>query len=155
MASLLALMVLTWALAPAVLATAPLVFAMRFARTMMHYLLCFLAAHLLEDADSCAFLIRQCVELTQRYFYTIYKTTPPDWHCGNAIDLYVSELVFLLLLCGFSMLKSSIVTRCGCHPSGVVITTDPKPGDAVVLNLSQWGHTGIITYDLRLRTCIR
>jgi hypothetical protein len=26
------------------------------------------------------------------------------------------------------------------------ITTNPQPGDAVILNLSQWGHTGIITY---------
>lgn len=28
----------------------------------------------------------QCVELTQRYFATIYNQVP-DWKCGNAIDL--------------------------------------------------------------------
>ena len=38
---------------------------------------------------------------------------------------------------------------CGCHPSGVSTTSNPGPGDAVILNLSQWGHTGIIMYAYR------
>jgi surface antigen len=61
----------------------------------------------------------QCVELAQRYFGTLYGTTP-IWY-GNAIDL------------------------CHTYPSGVVQTSSPIPGDLVVFNSGTWGHVAVIT----------
>lgn len=61
----------------------------------------------------------QCVELAQRYFGTLYGTTP-IWY-GNAIDL------------------------CHTYPSGVVKTSSPIPGDLVVFNHGTWGHVAVIT----------
>jgi surface antigen len=61
----------------------------------------------------------QCVELAQRYFGTLYGTTP-IWY-GNAIDL------------------------CHTYPSGVVKTSSPIPGDLVVFNTGTYGHVAVIT----------
>jgi surface antigen len=61
----------------------------------------------------------QCVELAQRYFGTLYGTTP-IWY-GNAIDL------------------------CHTYPSGVVKTSSPIAGDLVVFNTGTWGHVAVIT----------
>jgi hypothetical protein len=61
----------------------------------------------------------QCVELTQRYF-AVKHGTKNIWG-GNAIDL------------------------CNTKPAGVVVTNDPQPGDAIVINLGgSFGHTAVI-----------
>lgn len=61
----------------------------------------------------------QCVELAQRYFAEKYGTTP-IWY-GNAIDL------------------------CNTHPSDVSKTSNPVPGDLVVLDTGTYGHVAVIT----------
>ena len=61
----------------------------------------------------------QCVELAQRYFGTLYGTTP-IWY-GNAIDL------------------------CNTYPSGVHHTSSPIAGDLVVFNTGTYGHVAVIT----------
>ena len=61
----------------------------------------------------------QCVELAQRYFAIKYGITP-IWY-DNAIDM------------------------CNSYPSGVSITSNPKPGDLIVLSNPPYGHVAVIT----------
>jgi len=62
----------------------------------------------------------QCVELAQRYFAIKYNTAA-IWY-ANAIDM------------------------CTTHPAGVYQTSNPRPGDLIVLNTDPpYGHVAVIT----------